>query len=60
MVGFGQESKQQKEKILKKALNSSSPMDALQLLKAVGLDLKKEGKKFKLLEDIEKVLKEGK
>merc|ERR1712232_1137745 len=45
-VGFGQESQQQKEKILKKALNSTSPGEALRLLKRVGVDLKKEGKKF--------------
>ena len=38
-VGFGQESQQQKEKILKKALASSRAVDALGLLKKVGLDI---------------------
>lgn len=54
-VGFGQESQQQKEKILKKALACSKPADALKLLKKVGLDVLKEGKKYGLEEDIRKI-----
>lgn len=54
-VGFGQESQQQKEKILKKALACSKPIEALGLLKKVGVDLKKEGKKFGLEERIKDV-----
>ena len=54
-VGFGQESQQQKEKILNKALACSKPIEALGLLKEVGVDLKKEGKKFGLEERIEGV-----
>ena len=53
-VGFGQESQQQKEKILVKALNSSRPIEALGLLKKVGLDVKKEAKKYGLEDDIRK------
>ena len=51
-VGFGQESQQQKEKILKKALACSRPVEALGLLKKVGLNLSKEGKKYGLEEEI--------
>jgi endonuclease-3 len=51
-VGFGQESQQQKEKILKKALKSSRPIEALNLLKKVGLNVAKEGKKYGLEDDI--------
>ena len=54
-VGFGQESQQQKEKMLKKALACSKPVEALKLLKKVGLDVLKEGKKFGLEEEIKKV-----
>ena len=53
-VGFGQESQQQKEKILKKALGSSRPVEALGLLKRVGLDVRKEGKKYGLEGEIKK------
>ncbi len=53
-VGFGQESQQQKEKILKKALASSKPVEALGLLKKVGLDINKEAKKYGLEEEIKK------
>ncbi len=58
-VGFGQESQQQKEKILKKALSSTTPVEALRLLKRVGVDLKKEGKKFGLEGEIKRVLSGG-
>lgn len=58
-VGFGQESQQQKEKILRKALNSSRPKEALQLLNRVGVDLKKESMKFGLADEVQKVLKQN-
>jgi len=51
-VGFGQESQQQKEKSLKKALKSSRPIEALNLLQKVGLNVAKEGKKYGLEDDI--------
>jgi hypothetical protein len=56
-VGFGQESQQQKEKILKKALASSQPVQALGLLKKVGLDIKKEGAKYGLQAEIDVLFK---
>jgi len=59
-VGFGQESQQQKEKILKKALACSRPVEALGLLKRVGVDLKKEGKKYGLEDDIKRAYNNGK
>jgi endonuclease III len=58
-VGFGQESQQQKEKILRKALVCSQPREALLLLKRVGLDYVKEGKKYKLTEEIQAVMKKS-
>jgi hypothetical protein len=54
-VGFGQESQQQKEKILKKALACSRPIEALQLLSKVGVDVKKEGLKYGLQSEIEEL-----
>lgn len=54
-VGFGQESQQQKEKIIKKALGCSRPRDALDLLKRVGVDLKKESVKYGLEEEVNDV-----
>ena len=59
-VGFGQESQQQKEKILKKALASSKPVEALALLRKVGLNVKKEGEKYGLTSEIDNVLKSKK
>ncbi len=56
-VGFGQESQQQKEKILKKALACSRPVDALALLKKVGMDIKKESKKYGLQDEIDVLMK---
>jgi len=53
-VGFGQESQQQKEKMLKKALECSRPVEALGLLKRVGWDMAKEGKKYGSEEEIKK------
>ena len=56
-VGFGQECQQQREKMLRKALACSQPREALLLLKKVGLDVHKEGKKLDLTEQIQVVLK---
>ena len=58
-VGFGQESQQQKEKILRKALDSSKPLDCLKLLAKVGLDARKEGKKYGLEGEINNVYMAG-
>ena len=55
-VGFGQETQQQKEKVIRKALASSKPTDALKLLKKVGVNIEKEAKKFGLNEEVKKVL----
>jgi Predicted EndoIII-related endonuclease len=56
-VGFGQESQQQKEKIIKKALRCSRPVEALNLLQTVGVDVIKEAKKLDLTEEVEKFWK---
>lgn len=56
-VGFGQEVQQEKPKILKKALECSRPLEALQLLKRCGLDYKKVAKEVGLLEQVETILK---
>jgi len=56
-VGFGQESQQQKEKIIKKALKSSQPAEALNLLQMVGVNVLKEAKKFDLEHEVQKILK---
>ena len=58
-VGFGQEVQQEKAKILRKALSSSRPKDALQLLKRCGLDYRKVGKELDLMDEIDSVLKQG-
>lgn len=58
-VGFGQESQQQKEKILKKALACSRPVEALKLLSKVGVDVKKEGLKYGLQSDVEDTFSKG-
>ena len=55
-VGFGQETQQQKEKVLRKAINCSAPSEALKLMKKVRLDVVKEGKKFGLENEIKKAL----
>jgi len=59
-VGFGQESQQQKEKILKKALKCSRPVEALYLLKTVGLNVTKEGKKYGLEDEIKECFSNNK
>ena len=55
-VGFGQEVQQQKEKMLRKCLASSSPRDALNLVKKLRLDVKKEAKRFGLDDEIRRVM----
>ena len=55
-VGLGQEVQQQKEKLLRKALACSSPREALELISSLRLDVKKEGKKFGLEEEIKRVM----
>jgi len=59
-VGFGQESQQQKPKMLRKALDCSRPLDALKLLKKVGLDPIKEGDKAGFGDEVRAVLKANK
>jgi hypothetical protein len=56
-VGFGQESQQQKEKMLKKVIVCSRPSDALTLLQQIGMDVKKEAFKYGLGLEIEKLMK---
>eukprot|EP00573_Skeletonema_grethae_P011670 CAMPEP_0201696774 /NCGR_PEP_ID=MMETSP0578-20130828/8322_1 /ASSEMBLY_ACC=CAM_ASM_000663 /TAXON_ID=267565 /ORGANISM="Skeletonema grethea, Strain CCMP 1804" /LENGTH=381 /DNA_ID=CAMNT_0048182803 /DNA_START=140 /DNA_END=1285 /DNA_ORIENTATION=+ len=55
-VGFGQEVQQQKEKMLRKCLASSSPREALGLVKKLRMDVKKEAKRFGLEDDIKRVM----
>ena len=55
-VGVGQETQQQKEKIIKKAIASSRPADSLKLIRKLGVDLTKEGKRFGLEEEIKTAL----
>lgn len=59
-VGFGQEVQQEKEKSLKKALSSSRPRDALQLMKKCGLDYAKEGKRYGMEEEIKAAMTKAK
>lgn len=56
-VGFGQEVQQQKPKIIRKALDCSRPVEALRLLKRLGVDLAKEGAKMGAEEEIKQALK---
>ena len=56
-VGFGQEIQQQKEMMLQKALKSSRPLEALKLLNRVGLNVKKEAKRYNLEEEVANVYK---
>jgi len=56
-VGFGQEVQQFKPKIIRKALDCSRPADALRLIKRLGVDLKKEGVKMGVEEEIKKATK---
>ena len=58
-VGFGQESQQQKEKMLHKALKSSRPLEAFKLLNKVGLNVKKEAKRFNLEKEVADVYKKS-
>ena len=56
-VGFGQEVQQFKPKVIRKALDCSRPADALRLLKRLGVDLKKEGEKMGVEEEIKHAMK---
>jgi endonuclease III len=56
-VGFGQEVQQFKPKMLRKALDSSNPKAALQLVKRLGLEYINEGKKLDFEEEIAAALK---
>ncbi|KAL3816397.1 hypothetical protein ACHAXA_008367 [Cyclostephanos tholiformis] len=58
-VGFGQEVQQQKEKVLRKILGCSKPKEALALVKKLGLDVKKEAKRFGMEEEIKKAMEEA-
>jgi endonuclease III len=60
-VGFGQETQQQKEKSLKKALACSSPREALNLMKrGCNLDVITESKRFGLHEEVKAAMKGAK
>jgi len=56
-VGFGQEVQQFNGKLVRKALDCSRPADALRLIKRLGVDLKKEGAKMGVEEEIKEALK---
>lgn len=56
-VGFGQEVQQFKPKIIRKALDCSRPADALRLIRRLGVDLKKEGAKMGVEEEIKVAIK---
>ena len=51
-VGVGQEVQQQKEKVLKKCIASSDPKESLKLVDRLGLNIKKEGKRYQLEQEI--------
>lgn len=55
-VGFGQEVQQEKEKILRKALECSQPLEALQLLQRCGMNVRKEAKRYELDERVSNLL----
>lgn len=59
-VGFGQETQQQKEKVIRKALGCSKPAEALKLLKKIGINLDKEAKKYGLDDEVKKLMKPSK
>jgi endonuclease-3 len=56
-VGFGQEVQQFQPKLLRKALDSSRPKEALKLVKRLGLDYNKEGAKLGCVDEIQACLK---
>ena len=56
-VGFGQEVQQQKEKILRKVLQCSTPKEGMALLKRLHFDVSKEAKRFGLEMDLDKAMK---
>ena len=55
-VGLGQQAQQQKEVILKKAIQCSQPYEALRLLKKLQLDYVKEAKKFGLVDEVNVIM----
>jgi len=59
-VGIGQETQQQKEKALRKALDCSRPADALRLIRRLRLNVEKEAKKFGLKDEVERATSRGK
>ena len=59
-VGLGQQVQQQKDVILKKAFSCSQPMQALGLLKKLGMDTKKEAKRYGLEEELKAAMNPSK
>lgn len=59
-VGFGQETQQQKEKVLRKAVACSRPMEALTLLKRVGVNYKVEAAKYGLKDQVDAIVDQEK
>lgn len=55
-VGFGQETQQQKEKVLRKAIACTRPMEALTLLNRVGLNYKVEAVKYGLKREVDEII----
>jgi endonuclease III len=55
-VGFGQEIQQEKPKMLLKALHCSRPYEALKLLLKCGMDIRAEGAKSGLVDEINEIL----
>jgi len=55
-VGFGQETQQQKEKVLRKAIACTRPMEALTLLNRVGLNYKVEAVKYGLQLEVDAII----
>ena len=56
-VGFGQQTQQETEKSLKKALACSNPREALKLMRKCDLDIVKYSKKHGLHEEVKAVMK---
>jgi hypothetical protein len=55
-VGMGQEVQQFQDKLLRKCLDCSRPMEALKLIKRLGLDYNKVGTKMGWMEEIKATL----
>lgn len=58
-VGFGQETTQQKEKALRKAISCSRPVEALELYERLGMNCFKEAKRYDMEEEVKKILSDG-